>query len=665
MKRILLSMLHDGLMAAASLVVALWLRVGGTIVEYDRVAIAQDAALFAAIMLVMLRVSGLYRGIWRYASLEDLFGIARAATISILVYTLALFWLTRLEGVPRSALMIQWFVLILFLSGPRIAYRLFKDGRIDRIFERASARRVPVLLVGAGDEAELFVREMRRDPHANYEAVGILGRNATRVGRAIHGVRILGTVDQLDQMVERLAATRRPPQRLIITEPNLPAETLRRIVEQATQLGLTPGRMPRVTEIGSGLDEAFPIRPIAIEDLLQRPQRVLDRASMAALIAGRRVLVTGAGGTIGSELARQIAALGPRHLTLLDNAEYGLYLTDLDLAERFATLERASLLGDIRDRRRLDEVLAEYPADLVFHAAAYKHVPMVEANPLEALLTNVVGTRNLAEACRAGGVGAMVMISTDKAVNPSNVMGATKRLAELVCQSLDLLNQTTGRATRYITVRFGNVLGSTGSVVPLFRRQLEAGGPLTVTDPEVTRFFMTVAEAVELVLQAAAASVGSNSARPRGGVYVLEMGEPVRDRGSREADDPVGRAGTRARHPDRVHRTEARRETARGAIPRCRDTGPDRHGRRAACEPACRRLCGAGARPRRTRGRGTYAPRNAGTGCAAAAGARVRSRLGAGRCDPCTGVTTPLPERGHLAMTLGASMGTRAERLSL
>jgi O-antigen biosynthesis protein WbqV len=251
---------------------------------------------------------------------------------------------------------------------------------------------------------------------------------------------------------------------------------------------------------------------------------------MSRLVAGRRVLVTGAGGTIGAELVRQIAALGPAHLTLFDVAEYQLYLIDLDLAERFPEVPRASLLGDVRDRARLDEVMAGARPELVFHAAAYKHVPMVEANPVEGVLTNVVGTRNLAEACRAAGVAAMVMISTDKAVHPTNVMGATKRLAEGICQALDLLGRREGGATRFITVRFGNVLGSTGSVVPLFQRQLARGGPLTVTHPEVTRYFMTVAEAVELVLQAAALA-SSDHPPPgieAGGIFVLEMGEAVR-----------------------------------------------------------------------------------------------------------------------------------------
>jgi FlaA1/EpsC-like NDP-sugar epimerase len=525
--RTLLAILHDGLMAAASFVLSLYLRLGDDLWRQDPVWLLQSTALFTAVVLVFLRLTGLYRGIWRYASLNDLFAIGQAALFSVLVYTLALFLLTRLEGQPRSTLAINWFVLVALLATPRIAYRLFRDGRVDRVFERDAHRRIPVLLIGASDGAELFIREMRRDRNANYEAIGIVGLTNTRVGRSIHRVPVVGVLDALPAIVERLTRTDRRPQRLILTAPNIEGAVVRQIVEHAATLGLSVARMPRVTELQNGIADEMQIRPVAIEDLLGRPQRVLDRAAMAALIRGRRVLVTGAGGTIGSELVRQIAAAAPSHLTLLDNSEYQLYQTDLDLSERQSDLPRRACLGDVRDRRRLEEILAEARPELVFHAAAYKHVPMIEANVVEGVLTNVIGTRNLAEACRAAGVHALVMISTDKAVHPTNVMGATKRLAEYICQALDLQSRRDG-GTRFITVRFGNVLGSSGSVVPLFRRQLEAGGPLTVTHEAVQRFFMTVREAVELVLQASALGTAPGATIEQGGIFVLEMGEPVK-----------------------------------------------------------------------------------------------------------------------------------------
>jgi FlaA1/EpsC-like NDP-sugar epimerase len=371
---------------------------------------------------------------------------------------------------------------------------------------------------------------MRRDRHANYEAIGIVGLNNTRVGRSIHRVPVLGTLDTLPAIVERLAKTDRRPQRLILTAPNIEGAVVRRLVDEASALGLSLARMPRVTELRPGVGDELQIRPVAIEDLLGRPQRVLDRAAMAALIRGKRVMVTGAGGTIGSELVRQIAAAQPGHLTLFDSSEYQLYLTDLDLSERHADLPRRACLGDVRDRLRLDEVMAEARPELVFHAAAYKHVPMIEANAVEGVLTNAIGTRNLAEACRAAGIGTMVMISTDKAVHPTNVMGATKRLAEYICQALDIQSRRDG-GTRFITVRFGNVLGSSGSVVPLFRRQLEAGGPLTVTHQDVERFFMTGDHRAGRHLRAGNGRAGE-------------------DRRSGPPDDPAGRAGARQGHQD-------------------------------------------------------------------------------------------------------------------
>jgi O-antigen biosynthesis protein WbqV len=293
-------------------------------------------------------------------------------------------------------------------------------------------------------------------------------------------------------------------------------------------------RLPRLTEFRQDLgDPARLVEPIAIEDLLGRPQAVLDREAMARLIGGRRILVTGAGGTIGSELARQIAALGPGRLILVDNSEFLLYAINGDLSDRYPELALRPILGDVRDRARIESIIIGEDPQIVFHAAGLKHVPMVEANPIEGVLTNVVGTRNVAEAGRAHGVGLVVMISTDKAVNPASVMGATKRLAESFCQALDLAEArrpVQAGGTRFVTVRFGNVLGSTGSVVPLFTRQLAAGGPLTVTHPDVTRFFMTVREAVELVLEASAAlSVPEEGAADaRGKIFVLDMGEPVK-----------------------------------------------------------------------------------------------------------------------------------------
>jgi O-antigen biosynthesis protein WbqV len=532
--RALLTFLHDVAMAALSFGVALYLRIGEDMLNYEpRYTLAYGVG-FASTAAIVFMFTGLYRGIWRYASLPDLFNITRAATLTVLIFLPVMFLFTRLETLPRSTLFINWFVLIALLGAPRLAYRLFKDRGLDHILERDTGPRVPVLLIMAREGADTFIRETARDRNGVYHVIGVVSDTPSRVGREIHGVPVLDTIDGLEALVERLDRRGQRPQRLIITAQGLDGAAIQNLLDRANALAIPLARLPRPTEVRQhhldGQKQVF--EPIAIEDLLGRPQAVLDREAMARLIGGRRVLVTGAGGTIGSELARQLAALAPSRLILFDNGEFLLYAIDGELRERHAELALRPLLGDVRDRRRVDEVLAAERPEIVFHAAALKHVPMVELNPVEGVLTNVIGSRNVAEAARAHGVGLVVQISTDKAVNPTSVMGATKRIAEAICQALDLQEaQRRGRSgagTRFVTVRFGNVLGSTGSVVPLFTRQLAAGGPLTVTDPEVTRFFMTVREAVELVLEASATVALADDAESRGKIFVLDMGEPVK-----------------------------------------------------------------------------------------------------------------------------------------
>jgi O-antigen biosynthesis protein WbqV len=339
---------------------------------------------------------------------------------------------------------------------------------------------------------------------------------------------VLGRLDDLTQVIQSLAARGTPVQRLVITDPaTLDGATKQGLIEQAERLGLSAARLPRPTELRDASEEAeIRPQPIALEDLLGRPQFARDRAAVRQLIDGRRVLITGAGGTIGSELSRQIAALSPGELILLDSSEYHLYAIDLELRERYPERHCRPVLCSIRERDRVMAVFAAERPELVFHAAALKHVPMVEMNPGEGVLTNVVGTRNVADAAAQYGALAMVQVSTDKAVKPTNVMGASKRLAEFYCQSLDLDGGRGGRAARFMTVRFGNVLGSSGSVVPLFQRQLDRGGPLTVTHPDIERYFMTVREAVELVLQATAHGLEHSEAR--GQIFVLDMGKPAK-----------------------------------------------------------------------------------------------------------------------------------------
>ena len=539
-RRAVFAFLHDVLMAALSFALALYLRVGDEMLTKEPRLNILYGVSFTLIAAVIFLLTGLYRGIWRYASVPDLFNIARAATLTELVFLPVMFLFTRLDTLPRSFLLIDWLVLIALLGGPRLGYRAFKDRGLDHLLERGRGARVPVLLISTKEGADTFIRETVRDPNAVYRVIGMLSDTPSRVGRDIYGVPVLGTLDALESVVAALDRRGRRPQKLVITAQGLSGEEVRDLLDRADALAIPLARLPRLTEFQetradapkTPLDQA---RPIALEDLLGRPQAVLDREAMARLIRGRRILVTGAGGTIGSELARQIAALSPARLILVDNSEFMLYAIDGELRERWPELAIHPVLADVRERTRVAAVVAREQPQIVFHAAALKHVPMVENNPIEGVLTNVIGSRNVAETARTYGAQLVVMISTDKAVDPASVMGATKRLAEAICQALDLdeARRTQGAGshalpdglgTRFVTVRFGNVLGSTGSVVPLFARQLAAGGPLTVTHPEVSRFFMTVREAVELVLEASATDDGDS----RGKIFVLEMGKPVK-----------------------------------------------------------------------------------------------------------------------------------------
>lgn len=528
--RALAALCHDIFMAGLSFVLALGLRLGEGALPHFTNHLLPAWVLFVAVCGIVFWATGLYRGIWRYASMNDLAAIVKAVTIALMIYVPIAFLTTRAVDIPRSSVVINWFVLIFLLGAPRMAYRVFKDRGLRHLLERSRHLRVPVLVVGTGDAAEVFIREMARDRDGAYEILGVVDDRGTRVGRSIHDVPVVGHLNDLERVVEQ--ATQRGgrrPRRLILAK-SLDREAMQTLLGLTEELDLDIDRMPRLTDFKINAEGAtasgIEVRPIAIEDLLGRSQAKLDRNAMRNLIANRRVMVTGAGGSIGSELVRQIAAFGPSRLILFDNAEYLLYGIDLEISEKYPQMSQRAVLGDVRDAVRLNVTMAEERPELLFHAAALKHVPMVEANPIEGMLTNVIGTRNTADACRKHGVDAMVLISTDKAINPPNVMGATKRLAESYCQALDIAERAAS-GTRFVTVRFGNVLGSTGSVVPLFTRQLANGGPLTITHPDMTRYFMTIREAVELVLQASV--LGANAPSEEAGkIYVLDMGKPIK-----------------------------------------------------------------------------------------------------------------------------------------
>lgn len=517
---------HDIFMAAASFALSLYMRLGDDILDFQQQRMLQAGALFVVISALTFWASGLYRGVWRYASINDLWAITRAVTIAEVAFLIIIVLVFRLENFPRSVFFINWFVLMALLGGPRFFYRLLKDGRYD--FKSANLNRdaVPVLLVGAGDGAELFLRSLRHNKSSPsdqlmYYPLGILSEQESRVGREIHSVPVLGTLDQLEDILPTLSPK---PRRLVLTRKDMDGPNIRALFEASEKLGLTMARLPRLSDLENPSPDALTVRPIAIADVLGRAQTPLDLRALSDLIRGKKVLVTGAGGSIGSELVRQIAALDPARIYLFEQSEYALYSIDRELLEIQPTIPRKAIIGDVRDEKRIHELFNNIQPELVFHAAALKHVPLVEDCPFEGMRTNVMGTVNVVNACVSAKTAAMIMISTDKAVNPSNIMGTSKRIAEMYCQAVDLNPEMRGQ-TRFVTVRFGNVLGSTGSVVPLFERQIKSGGPVTVTDPEMTRYFMTIREAVELVLQASTLGLQNQGG---GHIHVLDMGEPVK-----------------------------------------------------------------------------------------------------------------------------------------
>lgn len=526
-----LALAHDAVLAFLSGAIAYLLRIGESPFAPPHLEAVLPAMLvFTAIAVPTFYLLRLHQGAWRYASLADLVAIIKAVTLAVLLFVPAMFVFNRLEAIPRSMPIIQWGVLIILLGGTRSLCRLLLDRRPGRGAGTWTAAPIPVLLLGTGHETQLFLRAIETGHAPLYRVVGILDGRGDMVGRAIRGVPVLGHVDDLAAVLGQAARAGEPPQRLILTNAaeQLAGAAKAELFERAQQYGLTLARLPRLTEFKNAHDDdQLEIQPIALEDLLGRPQVSLDRAAISKLIRGRRILITGAGGSIGSELSRQIAALGPAELVLADHSEFNLYNIDLELRERLGKGPDAALLCDVRDAARVQAIFARHRPEVVFHAAAFKHVPLVERNPCEGVLTNTIGTRNVAEAACAHRASAMVLISTDKAVNPTSFMGASKRVAESYCQALDLVSRLPqASGTRFITVRFGNVLGSSGSVVPLFQRQIARGGPLTVTHPEIKRYFMTVREAIGLVLQASAHAHGNPDERGR--IFVLDMGEPIK-----------------------------------------------------------------------------------------------------------------------------------------
>jgi len=497
--------LHDLAMVGLAWTVSNWLRYSLEANPPSGPWLAPDVAIVLLVQGVVLWWTGLYKGLWRFASLPDLWNILRAAGIGALGVAVALFLYDRLDSVPRSVLAIYPVVLAVLLGMPRLAYRYWKDSRFE-LFERKPARRV--LILGAGRAGEALLRELAHD--TRYRPVGLLDDKASLRGARVHGVPVLGTLERLPEFTREVAA-----EMLLIAMPSATTAQMRRVVELCEQADVPFRTVPRLEDVVAGRMASSELKEVAIEDLLGRDPVRLDWDSMRAGLSGQRVLVTGGGGSIGAELCRQLARLGVESLAILELSEFNLYRIDQELRREFPDLLVEAILGDCGDAVACERIFARIRPQVVLHAAAYKHVPLLQGQVREAFRNNVLGTRVTAQLADRYGVGCFVLISTDKAVNPSSVMGACKRAAEIFCQ-----NFAAQSATRFVTVRFGNVLDSAGSVVPLFREQIRNGGPVTVTHPEIARYFMTIPEACQLILQAGVLGKG-------GEIFALDMGEPV------------------------------------------------------------------------------------------------------------------------------------------
>ena len=503
----------DGALVAAAWWLAFELRFDQGVPPYYDTLFRKTILIVVGIKLLVFILFGFYDRWWRYVSTRDMWGAVRGVTVASLVADVTVYFASPVADIrlPRSIAVMDWLLLLAFIAGTRLIAR--------SVFERPTpgwlvARGKEVLVVGAGEAARDTIREMHRNPQLGYTPIGLVDDDPRKKNIRIHGVRVLGTTRDLPHLLRD-----NKPDEVLIAVPSASGEFRRNVVTTTREQGVPVKTLPGLHELISGdIDLALQIRPVQVEDVLGRDAVDVDLDSAAPYVEGKTVLVTGAGGSIGSELCRQLARLAPQRLILVELGEGALFEIERELVDERGFSAAVPVLADVGNGTKMRQVFERYEPSVVFHAAAYKHVPLMEANPLESVRNNALATKVVADAAVEHGAARFVLVSTDKAVNPKTVMGQSKAICEWVVEAYGAREDI---ATRFVAVRFGNVLGSSGSVIPIFRRQIEKGGPVTVTHPEMTRFFMTIPEAASLVIQAGA--IGGE-----GHVFVLDMGEPVK-----------------------------------------------------------------------------------------------------------------------------------------
>lgn len=498
-------MILDAIFVILALYGSLWLRFEGNIPFRFFNFWATYGFLLAGLAVLVFLVMGIYSSMWRYASIYDMAQIFVSVSVYNILLWVAVFFLPG--TLPRTVYIISWLLIMALVGGSRLSARMFASWRARRPVQQSKTR---ILIIGAGQAASMVIKELLEHPGLGYPVV-VLDDDASKHGLRVNGIRVAGGMDKLNAVVERHAIDE-----ILIAIPSASEEKIREILNMCKETGCRLRRLPGLYKIIDGKTVMEQVRDVNISDLLGRPEIDLGREAVSGYITGKKVFVTGAGGSIGSELCRQIAFFQPAELIMLDIYENNLYELQLELGERYPGLGIMALVGSIRDKGRMEEIFSQQKPQIVFHAAAHKHVPLMEASPGEAIKNNLSGTVNVARVADRHLAEKFVLISTDKAVNPTSVMGATKRMAEIATQHINKKSKT-----EYSAVRFGNVLGSQGSVIPIFQNQIAKGGPVRITHPDITRYFMTVTEAVQLVLQAGSIAKG-------GEVFVLDMGEPVK-----------------------------------------------------------------------------------------------------------------------------------------